>query len=363
MESSHDMHQSVHKVSESVQIRLSLICILAVCLLLPALAAAQPQTHDIKAELERTDRILERAKEKVRISITSNAGDLLARAISLQKQAWRDVRTPSEASLRNALSLTIRARDLAARAVEAAEIEIKAHETTRDLIESVRDLIDQAVTEVRESSDEQAGQLLQAGINQLQKAREAYLAHEYRKAISLATTARDLIQRAMTQARSVSPGRSREVEGELDRTNSLLDEVKAALDRSPSSKAERLYDDAKRLQRQAVMRHREGRDRLALQLTSQARQAAKDALVLTSQDPDREDVQRAISAVGRLISSLSSAIAESDSEDAKRLLNSARQRHAEASEQLERGNYKRALEIARLADGLLRRAAEAVGKR
>ena len=336
-----------------------LLALVALGLLLPVLAAAQPQTQDVRGELERTDRILERARDQVRISITGRANELLNQAFGIQADARIKMRrgVPD----RVVLELTLKARDLARRAVEAAEIEAKAYESTRDLIESTRELIDQTAAEVRESGDEQAGRLLQAGIDQLRKAQEAYVAREYRRAIELAAIARDLVQRALYRARGISAEAPDKIETVLERTDALLDEVDAALKQATNPRAARLHREAQRLQERAWAMHREARPRLALQLTSRARQAALDALFLLAEDPDRQEVERALALVEQLINDLSSEIAASGSREAAQLLESARQRYLEAAEHLADGNHRRAFETARLADGLLRRAAEAAG--
>jgi hypothetical protein len=64
-----------------------------------------------------------------------------------------------------------------------------------------------------------------------------------------------------------------------------------------------------------------------------------------------------------MIQELSPEIVASESEEARSLLASARGRYARAVELWKDGKLSRALETARLADGLLRRAAEAAGLR
>ena len=358
MESKHSVSHLVHPLYQSVP--RVLLALVALCLLLPAIAAAQPHFQDVRGELERTDRILERAREQVRISITGRANDLLNQAFSIQNRARRHLYR-EKPQLRAAFDLTLKARDLAGRAVGTAEIEARAFESTRDLVESTLEMIDRVGGDVRDSGDEQAGRLLQAGIKQLRKAREAYLAGEYRRAIELAALARDLVQRAHHRARDAASGVSNQVETVLDRTDALLDEVALARTGSTDSKAERHYQEARRLQQQAWERHRQGRPRLAVQLASRARQVALDALFLLARDPDREEVERALAVVEQLLTDLSSEILASGSQKAERLLHLARQRHFEAAKQLEEDNLDRAFETARLADRLLRRAAEAAG--
>lgn len=360
MESRPRLSHLVHPLYHSVPRSRILLAVTALCLLLPAVGSAQPHFQDVRGEVERTDRILERAREQVRISITGRADDLLNQAFSIQNRA-RGHLHGERPQLRAALDLTLKARDLAGRAVETAEIEAKAYESTRDLVESTREMLDREAGEIRDSGNAQAARLLEAGIEQLRKAREAYLAREYRRAIESAAIARDLVQRALHRARDSASGADYRIETVLDQTEALLAEVEAARAGANDPKAEGHYREAQRFLQQARDRHREGKVRLAVQLASRSRQAALDALFLLARDPDRDEVERALAVVDELLAELSSEILASGSQKAERLLDSARQRHIEAAGQLEENDLRRAFETARLADRLLRRAAEAAG--
>ncbi len=337
-----------------------ILAIIAVCCLLPVVAAAQPQPNTLRDELERTDRILERAREQVGVSVSGRAGTILTQAVRLQSEAWTSFRANEP---RKAFTLTHKARDLARNALETAEIDVKAHESIRDLVESTKDLMEEAIPVVRERNDPQARRLLDVGAAQLQRAMEAYRGRQYRKAISLAATARDLVQRALDRARQDSTAGPATVASALDRTQALLEEVRFGLQETPNPKAQALYDEALRFQQRAREQDRAGQVNLALGLTTHARESALEALLLLSNEPNRDDVGRAVSVVEQLILDLTPEILSSGSSEAKTLLDSARQRHAEASQSLAKGDLSAAMSNARIAEGLLRRAAEAAGMR
>lgn len=341
-----------------------LLPLIGLLMLVPALATAQPGiSNQIERELERTDLILDRARDQVGVSITSHAEDLLRQARDLQQKAWGAFRRESASYQRQALELTLKARDLAQRAIETAELEAQAYEKTRDLVESTKDLIETANLEIRDSGDAQAIRLLEGGIWQLQKAREAYRSREYRQAIRLAGAAHDLVERALQRARSAPASGRLQIESALEQTGSLLDEVRERLGRSPRPKAEKLFEQATALQTRAWRHFRDNRDDLAVRLAKQARQFATDALLLLTQDLDRRDVEQALGRIDRTIRDLTPKIRASGSERAERLLSSARERYQEGMGQMQRGRYAKALESARLADGFLRRAAEVAGLR
>jgi hypothetical protein len=314
-------------------------------------------------ELERTDRILERARDQVGVSPSNRAGGLLSQAIEMQVRAKRLYSRRERETWGPALRLTLQARDLARRAIETAEIEAKAHESIRDLIDSTRDLAQDASTLLRDRNDAEAQRLLEGGLWQLQRAQEAYRGLAYRKAIRLAVTARDMVQRAIERARGGAPGSGPSIEAAIDRTQGLIEELRVSLEGSSNERAQRLYEQALRLQQGALRMQREGKPLLARRSTTQARQAALEGLLTLADHPDDEDVERAISAVEQLIQDTAPVIMDSGSAEAVNLLDLARQRHAEATEQLAKGNAAQAMATARIAEGLLRRAAEVAGDR
>jgi hypothetical protein len=335
-----------------------LLLVLGSSLLSMAAAAQTGAGPDPGLELERTDRILDRAREQVGVSPSARAGSLLNTAIEMQTRAKKTYNPSNRATWQPTLRMTQQAREFARRAIETAEIEVKAHESVRDLIESTRDMTQDAAVVVREHGDPEAQRLLDGGLWLLQRAQEAYRGLAYRKAIRLAATARDLVQRAIQRESGGSPAEGASVETALDRTQALIDEVRVNLEGSLDQKAIRLHDEALRLQDRAMRMQREKKPALALRLTTQARHAALEAMLALSSRPDEEEVERALSIVEQLIQDSAPGILASGSSGALDLLESARQRQAEATEQLAKGNAPQALTTARIAEGLLRRAAE-----
>lgn len=332
--------------------------------LLAASVSAQPGISSNPArELERTDRILERAQDQVGVSESSRAAEYLRKALDLQTQAVTKYNPRDRVTWRPAYQLTMEARELARRALETAEIDVKAHESIRDLIDSTRDMAQDATSLVHERGDPEAERLLEGGLYQLQRAEDAYRAMEYRKAIGLASSARDLVQRAMQRARGDAPGSVVAVDAAIDRTQAVIEEVRLRLEDTTDSRARSLLDDAVRLQTNAIQMHKEQRTAIALRLTTQARQLALDALLLVADKPEKDDVERALSVVDQLIQDTSGLIMASGSKEAVALLESARQRESEARLHLSQGKPALALASARIAEGLLHRAAEMAGER
>lgn len=332
--------------------------------LVATVAAAQTGSGpDPAGEIERTDRILDRARDQVGVSPSARAGNLLNTALKTQTRAKAIYDPRNRTTWRLALQLTLQARDFTRRAIETAEIEVRAHESVRDLIESTRDMTQNAATLVGERGDPEAQRLLDGGIWLLQQAQEAYRGMSYRRAIRLAATARDLVQRATQRARGDAPAGEAAVETALDRTQALIEELRVGLEGSGDQKATRLRDEALRLQDRAVRMQRDQKPALALRLTTQARRAALEAMLTLSSRPDAEEVDRALSVVEQLIEDSAPGVLAGGSSDAADLLESARLRLAEAKDQLAKGDAPHALQTARIAEGLLRRAADSTGDR
>lgn len=340
---------------------LGLLALTAASVLLPFPARAQPTSTNVEAELERTDRILERAREQVGVSTNNQAGGLLEQAVRMQREA-RDAFRGRE--YRKAMTLTLKARDLARRSLETAEIDAKATSSIRDLIDSTEEMIRDASALLRGEGNPQADRLLELSRSQLQSARDAYRGREYRKAITMAGSARDLAQRALDLARHGGSESGGALQRTLDRTQAVLQDVAGALrDSATNPKAQGLYDQASALHARALTLQKDGRPAQAFRLAMQARQLALEALLLLNRTYVAADVRRAVEIVDQLLADLEAEIAQARSGEATSLLDSARSRQAEAREALARGKLEAALGSARLAEGLLRRAAEAAGLR
>jgi hypothetical protein len=340
-----------------------LLLVLGGSVLSTAAVAQTGSGPDPAGEIERTDRILERARDQVGVSPSARAGNLLNMALKTQTRAKAIYDRRNRTTWKPALLLTMQAREFARRSIETAEIEVKAHESVRDLIESTRDMTQDAATLVHERGDAEAQRLLDGGLWLLQQAQEAYRGLSYRKAIRLAATARDLVQRATQRARGDVPAGEASVETALDRTQALIEELRVSLEGSANQKATRLQDEALRLQDRAMQMQSDKKPALALRLTTQARRVALEALLTLSSRPDAEEVDRALSVVEQLIQDSAPGILAGGSSAAAELLESARQRLAEAQGLLAKGDAPQALKTARIAEGLLRRAADLTGDR
>jgi HEPN domain-containing protein len=258
------------------------------------------------------------------------------------------------------LPLTRRARELAVDAIEQCQVEFKAHESLRSMLDSTSALLQEAQSAVAASTDVEARRLLEAGIWQLDRAREAYRAGDYRRAILLGGAARNLVQRARDRARGVvdDAGPGSRLDAALDRTDALLAEVRGVAGLREDARARALFEKAEREQEQARTLRERGVPVAALRRTQSARASAMDALWRVQRAPDPRQLRDAADMVGRLLDQISPEIRASGSGEALGLLEKAAEQLRAARAELAGGNMERAAKAVRTADSLLRRAAE-----
>lgn len=152
----------------------------------------------LKAELDRTDDLLERVKEPVEASGNERARQLLQKAGNWQEQA----RTAFGNRLwGQTLKFTLAARDLALRAWELAR-----GSTTLPLVEralgETDQLLDTWSDELRQSDQTQATTLLDQAIDQQARARQSFNDRDLKTALQATTLARKFLNRVLEAVNS-----------------------------------------------------------------------------------------------------------------------------------------------------------------
>jgi HEPN domain-containing protein len=324
---------------------------------------AQSGRDKVRLELEQTERILDRAVEHARENGCERAKRLIDSARELQQRARGAFLRNTNESMREALSLTEQARKVAAEAIRTCQVEFKAHEVVRNLFDATRELASEAAVAVRASGDAQAEHLYQAGLNQLEKAQDAYRSEHYRQAIRLATVANTLIERSLRRVRgpNAAGGEGAGVQEACDRTGAQIGELKIALAGEENEEAAALLAQAETQQKRALDLLHEGKPREALRWTERARSTALEASwkLRTSLLP--ETVERGIEVVSQMISDLAPGIRADGGDEARALLKEAEDQLSAARSDLSRGETDPAAASARRAASLIQRAAEASG--
>lgn len=324
-------------------------------------AHAQADRDQVRVELERTDRAIERGQEHLTEASCSRGEQLLATALDLQRKARGSFLANTRAATAQAQALTRQAQKVVAEAIQACQVDFQAHA----LVENLFAETEQAAQDVRTclsdvASGSEVEHLLNAGLEQLDKARDAYRSEHYRETVQRATTARNLIRRALQRCQEATlegVGADR-VSVALDRTAELLAELAAHPMLPGNPRARAALEQAQSQQEQARSLFQRGELELALRTTEVARTRALEVGRILEQAPDRERVVRAIEIVAETMSDLASEIRASERSDAIAMLDKAGEALGLARNELSKENLTAAGRAARIAGSLLERAAE-----
>lgn len=325
---------------------------------------AQTTRDEVRIELERTDRAMERGAEHLGEHPCIRGDELFTRAKDAQGRAWQAYRTDRPVELRRALLLTRQAQKLVTEAIQSCQVDVQALEIVEGLFESTMELAQDARACLSGGSGSSGDKLLDTGLEQLEKARAGYRAKEYRSAIRLATVARTLIQRALQECRGDSPSTAPSLASEaLERTDALLADVRSDLLGTHSAEANTALEQAQSHQDRAWEQLRAGRPGIALRWTERARDSALEASWLAPSGPDEDRVERAIEVLTETHAELRLELEGDATPEVEALLDKASEALREARERLESGQIDAAAGAARLAGSLLGRAAEKAGTR
>ena len=335
--------------------------LLTALLLIGAFPARAQTRLELRQAIQTTQLVIDEADKVIEDNKCDRGGLLLTRARELQEAARGIDSVGDRDQIRGALARTLQARSLAREAMQACQVEIQAVDQVRALLESTRDLANQAQARLQTQSSADGQRLLRAGLAQLEKAETAYRQDEIQLAVSHLSVARKLIERAssLSPAADVASEPDR-VAVELERTEETLAELRSAV-----LQARRLaiFEQAVDTQGRARVALQEGRPAQALEFTLAARRLATDLLRDTAQGGDAPRVQRAIEIVEASLELLEPTLMESEDPIVLNLLEQARDALERAREQMDDGRFAGAARSARLAGNSLRKAAETVGMR
>jgi tetratricopeptide (TPR) repeat protein len=147
----------------------------------------------LERELERTDRLIERAREVIAGSDLPEARRALERAMSLQQDAWAAYRSER---FRVALAATKEARNLAARVLKLVHGPMSSDRVERALSETDR-LLDRAADIVTTAGDDTAARLVERAREHQAQARRLLGDGQLRPALAKTRVAAGLAKRAM----------------------------------------------------------------------------------------------------------------------------------------------------------------------
>jgi len=232
--------------------------------------------ENIRLELQRTDEIIDRAREMVRASKEPASALALEQAIALQKQAWDNFYKATLEGYTFAHRLTQQAREQAKQALSSARFSEQGQDAVLSKLERTEDLLRQAHEEMPSTVDESLRTIFDTARRNLGQAWEFYRNGQYRPSVKLANqvekTAKRLLQIANRQHNFEANFQRR-----LEAVKQFIDRVEGEAKNCQSEPAQILIQNAKSALQTAVDLAAKGQYEQASRHLQQARKFATDA--------------------------------------------------------------------------------------
>jgi hypothetical protein len=319
----------------------------------PRPAGAQNVT-DVRAELNRTDVVLLKAKRLVidQRCPSKLALELLVRARDIQKMSWEAY---GKGLHRAALKGTRTAREKATDAIRIAE----RWQFVKNHIQKTAELLETAAGMVAIGQNPQAATLLETALSQFERGKEALRAGQVEQAYHLLKNANKLARNIISQLQEQGADRHRVVR-ELERTDRLIEKVQPFIEESGHETALTLLEHGIQTQVKAWDFFEKGQYRLAHDLTVQARELAAKAWVMVEGPISPQRVRAAIEATDDLMSRVRPVIMDSQNQSAIELFLSAGEHQDKAKAALAEDRLNIALAQTKIARRLVDRALKMV---
>lgn len=312
------------------------------------------ETDRLLNELETTDRILERARAVVEESGNERAVHELRFAFHLQAQAWETSRDAAGLTdARRSVELTSRARQLARRAVNIASQQARLEQRALQLLEQLERALEHAAARIADSPTERAERLLGLATRRLEKARESFQEQHFREAVNMAQETLRLLQNLG------EPTPERHLETMFDNTRRLLERVESQAGQDDLEA--RTLEQAQRLIQQAEDSFQSGQPVTAERRLQQARELLLNTMRRNDTSLDTASVDLLLEETATFVQDVAAQVRDAENSEATTLVENALRHLDRARELRAAGKLRRALEEARVARNLARRAAQIAG--
>lgn len=336
--------------------RAGLVACAVSCLLAVAIGDARAQEHErLRQELEQTDQILERARTVVEEYGNLRAREQLRFAYQLQERAKTLAGSPyaSVVELTQALELSRRARTLAERAVQIASQQAHLEQRSLQALERLERRIEEARAMAGDAPDARALRTLELAHRRLEQAREAFHEQRFQEVIGIAVDTTRFLDNF------VRPAPGLHLERMLENTRHLLD--RAAEDLGTTAGAQELLQRATMLLETAEAERLAGRLGASERLVLEARDLVLRAMRLGETPLDTARVDLVLEETTAFVDDVAQQVRENSNPEAVTLCDNAK-RHLERARELRLANkLQQALEEARVARHLARRATQVTG--
>jgi hypothetical protein len=325
------------------------------------------QIDRVVREFERTQELLEHVGGMLHDSNSPRIADLFKTAVELQirgratlQRAQSDTGALRAGDLvREALSLTLRARDIAQRAGNLLREQVGLEEQAQRTIERAQELLQRA-SDVEDGDDTQNAKILAEARRQLRAAQDQFADRNFEVALRLAESALKLVESMTDDARD--DGATFRLAHEIERTERLLERAREHADELDDTgktmlrRATQLLDEA----REALRRHEPRRAQLLVQ---ESRKLLRGLLEHGLHEVGPEDVRRGTERFDAALERLRQLVEDRPSAEIDDLMGRAIAAREDAVQSASQGDYDRALAQLRAGLDLLGRARRLAGGR
>jgi len=253
--------------------------------------------------------------------------------------------------LRQAITLSLRARDTALQAGKLLREEVTLQRRAQRVLEQARDALGRAHDQVSESGDANLRELLRRVQSQVERAERQYRDGDFEVSLRLGQAALELMRSAA--ARLDGPGLARRYESMLDQARRFLDEAGQHRDTMSPSQRQR-FDRAADLLRRSEEQFRSGHPRRAMDLLERARSLGR-AFDAGVNGPDAEQIRQAVDRVERALADLGEQLDARTPSHVRRMYDRAREEHDRSLRALGAGDLPKAIRHHRATVDLLTR--------
>ncbi len=227
----------------------------------------------LKAELERTDQLIDRAKDAARASHAPVAQLSLKAAVDLQAKAWRAFDNDYP---RLAHRLTMQAREKAKRAIAAGRMTEQSEHVVLNKLERVNEMLERARELLASRADAGYQTIFHSAQDSHSKAWEFYRSQQYRPAIKLADQAEKALRKLLRAVEGDWRGQM-SFDRRSEAAEQLLQRARTLAADCASAHASELVDQATAAWRRGRELADSGNYQAALRALQQSRKLANQA--------------------------------------------------------------------------------------
>ena len=246
---------------------------LVIVVAVPAQSQTQMQIEGVQRQLEKTDQIIEQAKEAVRTVDAPLAVYYIEKAVYLQREAWDHFNRRGFAI---SYQYSTKAEDRAKKALAVCRLTEQGETVVLRRLERAAELMERARDAMPPGPDGRLRTIYDSARDNLLKAKEFYRAGSYRPALKLAgqveKAAREILEVANRKNRRLA-----EFERRYDAVGAVMERARETLGDCNSAAAVNLIEQAERTYRQSHEHALKGRTEVALRNLQQARTMAVEA--------------------------------------------------------------------------------------